>query len=104
MGAASVPSRIHQELFRFNTQLAEDIVRGGLHNTTMIICINVIRELYAYVTGSVELTFYPGFVRVSRSKPDRPMTIIEALCDDLPSPKSALDSVNALIARNVVGQ
>ncbi|CAF3911931.1 unnamed protein product [Rotaria sordida] len=102
--AASVPPRMHQELFRFNAQLAEDIVRGGLHNTTAVAYINVIRELCANVTGSVELTFYPGFVRASRPKPDQPITVAEAPCGHLPSPDNALDSVNALIAHNVVGQ
>ncbi|CAF3819215.1 unnamed protein product [Rotaria sp. Silwood1] len=102
--AASVPPRMHQELFRFNTQLTEEIVHGGLHNTTMVTYINVIRELCAHVTGSVKLTFYPDFVRASRPKPDRSVTISEALCDDLPSPKNALNSVSALIAHNVVGQ
>ncbi len=66
---------MHQELFRFNAQLAEDILRGGLHNTMTVAYINVIRQLCANVTGSVELTFYPGFARASRPKPDRPVTV-----------------------------
>jgi argininosuccinate synthase len=102
--AASVPPRMHQELFRFNAQLAEDILRGGLHNTTTIAYINVIRELCANVTGSVKLTFYPGFVRASQPQPVRPVTVAEAPCGHLSPPENALDSVNALIAHNVVGQ
>lgn len=102
--AASVPPRMHQELFRFNAQLAEDILRGGLHNTTTVAYINVIRELCANVTGSVDLTFYPGFVRASRPRPEKSVTVGEAPCGHLPLPENALDSVNALIAHNVVGQ
>ncbi|UJR18618.1 hypothetical protein I4U23_005526 [Adineta vaga] len=102
--AASVPPRMQQELFRFNAQLAEDILRGDLHNTTTVAYINVIRELCANVTGSVKLTFYPGFVRASQPRPDKPITVAEAPFGHLPLPDNALDSVNALIAHNVVGQ
>ncbi|CAF3331377.1 unnamed protein product [Rotaria socialis] len=102
--AACVPPRMHQELFRFNAQLAEDILRGGLHNPTTVAYFNVIQELCINITGSVELTFYPGFVRASRPKPERPITVAEATCGHLPQPDNALDSVNALIAHNVVGQ
>ena len=102
--ATSVPPRMHQELFRFNAQLAEDILRGGLHNTTTVAYTNVIRELCTNVTGTVELTFYPGFVRASRPTPNKPITIGEASLGYLPIPENPLDSVNALIAHNVVQQ
>ncbi|CAF4965898.1 unnamed protein product, partial [Rotaria socialis] len=83
---------MHQELFRFNAQLAEDILRGGLHNPTTVAYFNVIQELCINITGSVELTFYPGFVRASRPKPERPITVAEATCGHLPQPDNALDS------------
>jgi argininosuccinate synthase len=102
--AASVPPRMHQELFRFNTQLAEDILRGGLHNTTTIAYTNVIRELCANVTGTVEVTFYPGFVRASRPKPEKSIIVGEASLGHIPIPANPLDAVNALITHNVVQQ
>ncbi|CAF3972315.1 unnamed protein product [Rotaria sp. Silwood1] len=59
-----------------------NIVRGGLHNTTTVAYINIIRELCTNATGLVELTLYPSFVRTNLLKPDRPVAIVEVSYGD----------------------